>query len=195
MMSFRIILLMSTMLALSSCNKNGQEQQAQQQQPPMLSQAPATTPTSAGGVTWKVPSSWTVEAERPMRVGTYAVPAGGGDAEGGECAAYYFGANQGGDVQANVDRWAAQFEGVTGKTQTNSEVHGMQVTNVVIKGTYLAPAGPMMQSQGKKAHYSLLGAIIDAPNGRVFFKFTGPDKTIEASKADFDVLLGSVTKE
>jgi hypothetical protein len=198
MKSLWICLVVVSMLTVAGCTKNGQEkqdQQAQQEQPPVLNQAPASTPTSAGGVKWTVPARWTVEGERPMRVGTYAVPAAAGDAEGGECAAYYFGANQGGDVQANVDRWATQFEGVTGRNQTTSEVHGMQVTNVVIAGTYLAPAGPMMQSQGKKAHYTLLGAIIEAPNGRVFFKFTGPDKTVEASKADFDALLQSVTKE
>ena len=195
MKSFQICMLVCAALAVSSCNKNGQEQQAQQEQPPVLGQTPASSPTSAGGVTWTVPRGWTVEGERPMRVGTYAVPAASGDADGGECAAYYFGVNQGGDVQANIDRWAMQFEGVSGLNQTTSEIHGMQVTNVVLKGTYLAPAGPMMQSQGKKAHYALLGAIVDAPKGRVFFKFTGPEKTVDAEKSGFEALLNSITKE
>jgi hypothetical protein len=71
----------------------------------------------------------------------------------------------------------------------------MKVTNVVITGAYLAPGGPMMQSQGKKDHFKLLGAIVEAPKGRVFFKFTGPEKTVDAAKADFESLVGSITKE
>jgi hypothetical protein len=185
-------------LTVGGCSKNGQEQQAPPQQqaaPPNFASAPATSPTAAGGIRWKIPGDWTLEADRPMRVATYSVPAASGDAEGGECAAYYFGSDQGGDVQSNVDRWATQFENPTGPTQTTSEIAGMKVTNVVIAGSYLAPGGPMMQSQGKKDHYKLLGAIVEAPQGRVFFKFTGPEKTVDAAKATFESLLASMTKE
>ncbi len=201
MMIARLAVLALIALALGACNRNGQEQQTppnmqqQQQQPPSFAETPASTPTAAGGITWKIPAKWTLEAERPMRVATYAIPAASGDAEGAECAAFYFGADQGGDVQANIDRWATQFENPTGPTQTTSEVAGMKVTNVVITGAYLAPGGPMMQSQGKKDHYKLLGAIVEAPKGRVFFKFTGPEKTIDAAKGEFESLLSSIAKE
>ena len=199
MMIFRFCLMVVFALVLSGCNKSAQEQQDQgqqsQQQSPALTQAPASTPTSAGGIRWTVPARWNVGADRPMRVGTYAIPAADGDAEGAECAAYYFGADQGGDVQANVERWATQFEGVTGRVQTTSEIAGMKVTNVLITGTYLAPSGPMMQSQGKKENYRLIGAIVGAPEGNVFFKCTGPDKTVEAAKAEFNTLIESISKK
>lgn len=195
----RVTLLALLAFMLSSCSKNGQEQQPptqkQAQQPPMLAETPASTPTAAGGVKWVLPGHWQLEAERPMRVATYSVPAAQGDAEGGECAAYYFGTDQGGDVQANVARWAQQFENASTPVQTSSEVAGMKVTNVVISGAYLSPSGPMMQSQGKKDHFKLLGAIVEAPKGRVFFKFTGPEKTVDVAKADFESLVGSITKE
>jgi len=61
-------------------------------------------------------------------------------------------------------------------------------------GTYLAPGGPMMQSQGKKPGWRLSGAIIEAPEGLVFFKCVGPSKTIEAAEKDIDALIQSVTK-
>ena len=70
----------------------------------------------------------------------------------------------------------------------------LKVTLVEVAGTYLSPGGPMMQSQGKKENYQLLGAIIDAPEGMVFFKATGPANTMKASKQDFDVLVNSVVK-
>lgn len=194
MIIVRHCFLAALLLVLAGCGKDAQEKPGQQQVP-SLSQAPASSPTSAGGIRWTMPGSWKLEAERPMRVATYTVSAAEGEADAGECAAYYFGADQGGDVQANVDRWAAQFEGVTGREQSTSEVAGMPVTNVTISGSYLAPSGPMMQSQGKKEHYKLLGAIIDAPKGRVFFKFTGPEKTIDAAKGDFEALVSSISKE
>ena len=52
----------------------------------------------------------------------------------------------------------------------------------------------MMQSQGKKPGYRLLGAIVEAPNGMVFFKCTGPAATISKAQADFDRMIGSLAK-
>jgi hypothetical protein len=63
---------------------------------------------------------------------------------------------------------------------------------VDIKGTYLNPGGGMMQSQGEKPDYRLLGAIVEAPQGNVFFKLTGPAATVAAAEADFDALLASI---
>jgi hypothetical protein len=130
-----------------------------------------------------------------MRVATYSVPAAEGDAEGGECAVFYFGTGQGGDVNSNIERWGSQFESAAKAVKTTMQVSGMNVTRVQISGTYLAPAGPMMESQGKKENYRLLGAIVEAPEGMVFFKFTGPAKTIAAADTEFDALIGSASKK
>jgi hypothetical protein len=54
--------------------------------------------------------------------------------------------------------------------------------------------GPGSGGGAPKAGYRLLGAIIENPAGNVFFKFTGPAKTITANEAKFDLLLNSVTK-
>jgi hypothetical protein len=52
----------------------------------------------------------------------------------------------------------------------------------------------MMQSQGKKSGWRLSGAIIEAPEGLVFFKCVGPAATMEAAQKDIDALIQSVTK-
>jgi hypothetical protein len=52
----------------------------------------------------------------------------------------------------------------------------------------------MMQTQEKKPGYRLLGAIVEAPRGLVFFKCTGPAATIGKAQADFQGLVGSLTK-
>ena len=78
--------------------------------------------------------------------------------------------------------------------KSSREVSGMKVTLVKISGTYLAPGGPMMQSQGKKENYRLLGAIVEGPEGSVFFKFTGPSATVAAAEESFNGMISSLAK-
>ena len=150
------------------------------------------TASADPGVTWTVPPRWTAQGGRPMRFATYSVPAVKGDAEGGECAVFYFGPNQGGGVEANIDRWVGQFEGADTPVRSTQTVHGLAVSRVKLHGTYLAPGGPNMESQGKKPAYLLLGAIVGGPKGAVFFKLTGPAKTIEHAAPEFDHLIASL---
>ena len=158
-----------------------------------LPAAPAPA-ASAGGIAWKGPARWTAAGDSAMRVATYAVPAAKG-AETGECAVFFFGPGQGGSVDDNVARWGKQFEGAPTPQRSTQTVAGLHVTRAAVAGTYLAPGGPMMQSTGKKADYRLLGAIVEAPDGTVFFKLTGPAATIAAAQADFDALVASVRKQ
>ena len=44
----------------------------------------------------------------------------------------------------------------------------------------------------RKPGYRLLGAIVETGSGEVFFKITGPDKTIAAAQSDFQTLLKSI---
>ena len=147
---------------------------------------------AVAGVHWTVPAGWTEQGARQMRIATYTIPAAKGDPEETECAVFYFGANQGGDIGTNIDRWASQFDHAPAPVKKNEEVHGMQVTTVRIDGTYLAPAGPMMESQGKREGYRLLGAIVAAPEGSVFFKLTGPAKSVAAAEEAFRGLVQSL---
>jgi hypothetical protein len=128
-----------------------------------------------------------------MRVATYAVPAANG-AAAGECAVFFFGAGQGGGIDDNVARWAKQFEGAPAPKRSTATVAGLRVTRAEVAGTYLAPGGPMMQSTGKRAGHRLLGAIVEAPGGNVFFKLTGPAATIAAAQAEFDALVASIRR-
>jgi len=148
---------------------------------------------STAGVKWTVPASWKSQAERPMRVATYDVPAAPG-AEAGECGVFYFGQGQGGGVEDNLSRWIGQFEGGGAPKKGEKTVHGLKVHTVDISGTYLASGGPMMKSQGKKPGYRLLGAIVEGPQGNVFFKCIGPAATIAKAQGDFDTLVESVGK-
>ena len=147
---------------------------------------------SSAGIQWAIPAGWTEQPARAMRVATYVVPGKGADA--GECGVFYFGKSQGGTAQENIARWGSQFEGSPSPKTTLETVAGMKVHRVEASGTYLAPGGPAMQSQGKKPGYRLIGAIVEAPDGLVFFKCTGPAATIAANEKAFDGLVKSIRK-
>ncbi len=156
--------------------------------------AGAAVEGTAAGVKWMAPVSWKLQAARQMRVATYDIPGAPGS-EPGECGVFYFGEGQGGGVEENFARWVKQFEGGGPPKKAEKTVHGLRVHTIDVSGTYLASGGPMMQSQGKKQPgFRLLGAIVEAPQGLVFFKCTGPTATIGKAQAEFDALLGSLAK-
>jgi len=149
---------------------------------------------SAGGLRWTMPARWTVAPPKPMRMATYTLPAGSGGGEPGECGVFFFGKGQGGSVDDNLARWEKQFEGGPAPKRSEKTVHGFKVHLLEASGTYLATGGPMMQPQGKKMGWSLRGAIVEAPDGLVFFKCIGPDAVVKAAAKEFDDLLGSLSK-
>jgi hypothetical protein len=133
-----------------------------------------------------------------MRIATYDIRAVAGDPEDAECAVYFFGTGQGGTVEANLARWAQQFTGPDGgapkeapKTDRRT-VAGLKISTLTASGTYLGAGGMMGQPSAPKANYRMRAAIVEAPEGLVFFKLTGPVNTVATAEKDFDTLLNSV---
>lgn len=148
---------------------------------------------SAGGLSWSAPATWKADAPRPMRAATYKLPAAKGDGEDGECAVFYFGQGQGGSVDQNVQRWVGQFEGAKSPTPKKEKVSGFDLTTLEIDGTYTGGGGPMGPKTNKPG-FKLLGAIVEGPEGAIFFKLTGPAKTVEAARADFQKMVKAIKK-
>jgi hypothetical protein len=184
--------LVLALTAFAGCNKTRQVGIAKNAGPVV---APGRN--QAAGLEWDMPSGWTREADRPMRIATYGIPAAPGDAEGAECGVFYFGVGQGGSAEANVDRWASEFEQPNGKASREAaqvekqSIAGAEVTTVRCAGTYLSSSTPMGPATRKKPNYALLGAIVEAPQGLVFFKLTGPKKTVDAAQPAFQTMLDS----
>lgn len=166
----------------------------------LSSGAPSTVPMQAGvssGVKWTTPARWQAGPEKAMRAATYLIPAAAGDSEGGECAVFV---GIGGGVDANIKRWIGQFQQADGSSseakakQKKETINGFPVTTVDLTGIYTGSGIAMGQTSVKKSDYRLLGAIIESPSGDVFFKMTGPLKTMAAAQGDFQALLKSVKK-
>lgn len=154
---------------------------------------------SAGGLRWTVPAGWKTEAAQPMRAATYSVAAAPGDKAGGECIVSFFGAGQGGSVDANIERWRNQIQGPDGQPAkadiAKQTVRGLSVTTIDSSGEYRAMGGPMMSKLPPVPGFRMLAAIVEGPGGNVFVKCTGPAKTIAANQQRFDQLLNSFQKE
>lgn len=154
---------------------------------------------SAAGLQWTAPAGWKAEGPRPMRAATYSIALAAGDQGIAECVVNYFGPGQGGGTEANVERWKGQVLGADGKPAaakvTKRTVRGVPITIVDASGTYTGMGGPMMGGAKPVPGYRLLGAIAEGPGGNVFFKLTGPAKTIGAQEKQFEQLISSIQPE
>ncbi|HSB64783.1 MAG TPA: hypothetical protein VLJ18_11490 [Thermoanaerobaculia bacterium] len=156
--------------------------------------APVFPVTSGGGLTWAVPKAWVPGPSSAMRLATYFLPASAGDAEKPEMAVFWFGPGKGGSVDANVERWFSQFAAAAGDpkpTRSLMRVGSLPVTLVTAAGTYSAGTG-MGASPAAKSGFALRGAIAEGPNGALFFKLTGPRRSVAAAGKDFDALVASL---
>lgn len=157
--------------------------------------APMRAANTASGVKWTPPARWQTGPDKPMRAATYLIPAAGGDSEGAECAVFM---NIGGGVDANLKRWIGQFEQSDGSSseakaqQKKETINGFPVTMVDLTGIFTGGGVAMGGPATKKSGYRLLGAIVETPQGEVFFKLTGPAKTVQAAQSDFQSLLKSL---
>ena len=163
--------------------------------------AAAQAAPTAGGLTWTAPTGWAAQGERPMRAATYLIPSPKPNTDPAELAIFYFGAGQGGAVDANVKRWLGQFQKPDGSPGTEKEsktkkeqLNGLPVTTVEVKGTY-SGGGPTMGPTTPRPGWRLLGAIVEGPEGPLFFKLTGPEHTVAGAEKGFRKLLESVKKK
>lgn len=151
-------------------------------------------PPTAGGLAWTAPAP--LEQRPPksqMRVAEYGLAG----APQLELAVFYFGADQGGTVDANMTRWVGQLTQPDGKEtkakRSERKVKSIDVSLVEAKGTY--SGGMMMPGAGASAEQPdsmLLGAIARGPQGSVFFKMVGPRADVEKARKAFDGLINSL---
>jgi hypothetical protein len=147
----------------------------------------ATGATGAGSLTWKAPATFK-EQPNPssMRLATYSVPKSGSDKDDAELSITV----AGGDTNANIERWAGQFEGGTPPQKQEKTIAGRKVTLVEMSGTY---SGGMGALSGTHPGWTMYAAIVDAGSGQsYFFQMTGPTATVRAAKAALDTMIESI---
>jgi hypothetical protein len=148
-----------------------------------------------GAFTFQRPADWQwVPVTSPMRKAQLKVP-GADPSKAAELTFFHFGQGQGGDVQANAQRWLRQFKSKEGAEKTEPlDVPGAKVMLVSTEGTYAS--GMPGQPTKSLEDYALLGAIIESEGGAVFVKMTGPTATVKASRQRFiDFVKSAVAKK
>lgn len=156
----------------------------------------ASASPKAGGLTWTAPKPFVARTPKSsMRAAEYGIE---GDAQS-ELTVFYFGADQGGGVEANMNRWLGQFKQADGSDavakRSERTVNNMSVATIETTGTYgggmAAPGAPPPAAIEDAA---LLGAIAKGPEGSVFFKLVGPRASLDGARPAFDQLLESLRK-
>lgn len=150
----------------------------------------APTQFNVGAFSFTRPDTWKWEVPTSlMRKAQLTIPAKNGTTA--LVTFFYFGPGQGGTVQANVDRWAAQFTAVDGApiktTAATQKIKTTTVTFVSARGTFLSglPGGPTQACPD----YALRGAIMESAQGDVYIKMTGPEALIKEATPAFDAMI------
>jgi hypothetical protein len=153
---------------------------------------------ATGELRFKVPSEWTVEKpSSSMRLAQYKLPKAEGDKEDASLVLYFFGSNQGGSVQSNLERWIGQIEQPDGsssaakaKTETLT-INQLKVSTIDLTGTYVAETAPGSTVRHNNPDYRLRAAVIETPKGAHYVKLVGPAKTVGRWEKAFNSYLQS----
>jgi hypothetical protein len=150
----------------------------------------AADTVAVAGLTFKTPAPWKeVPSSSSMRAATLHYPVEGAEAPL-EVVFFYFGAGQGGDVDANINRWLGQFEGQPESKREEVAVGDKKVSLVTADGTYL-DGPPFGGPKTPRPDYTLLGAIVPGSDANVFIKLTGPKDVVAKAKDAFKALVTS----
>ena len=148
---------------------------------------------NAGEFVFKYGKPWVrKQATSSMRAGQLTYEQKSEYLENVDLVIYYFGQGQGGGVEANINRWVAQFTGQPEKTIEKKKLGNREVTFLTAKGTYQeSSGGPFSGKKTDRPGYMMLAAILPSSKGAVFLKLTGPQKSVEAMKKAFDQFAAS----
>jgi hypothetical protein len=160
--------------------------------------APAAPAAASGervtvaGLSLAVPSGWkSVTPSNPMRLAELSVPDASGDASKACTVAF---STAGGDIAANIERWAGQVKDGSGQpskaTPTTKTVAGMTVHVVEMTGAFSAGMGDATVRE----NWMLRGAIVETPTGLLFIKMTGPAEPMAAAGPAFNSMIDGLTK-
>ena len=146
----------------------------------------ASASFSAATLKFDAPTGWTSKTpSSSMRVAEFTLPRVSGDSEDASVTVYFFGASQGGNVQANIDRWIGQMAQPDGqpsskvaKTTASTTTSGLKLSIVDVSGTYVAEVAPGSSERFHKPGFRQIAVYVDTPGGPYFVKCVGPTATV-----------------
>ena len=161
---------------------------------PTTRAADAPKDFKVGEFTFATPSGWDwVANTSPMRKAVLRFPSG--QTTQAEVIFFHFSPQNGGSVQANLDRWIGMFQEPKDKLNATTEektVSGHKIHYVQAQGTFMSgmPGQPKTPQPGTM----LLGAIVESPEGAVFIRGTGPVEAVRAGEKAFRAMVEGAAK-
>jgi hypothetical protein len=144
------------------------------------------------GLSFAVQPGWIEEEpENEMRVAQFRLPPAEGVADEARLIVFHF-PEMRGDVQANIDRWADQFDTAAEPQVSSYEVGGNAVTVVDISGRYVAETRPASGEYYDEPGWRLLASIVQTSEGPYFFRMVGPGATIAKWADSFHNCMKSI---
>ena len=199
-LTFRIGVLVLVSALLLACSSPAQNSPSSGQS---NSQTGAQSTSVRGGgpadLQFKAPEGWVSETPtNNMRAAQYKLPGeAGADAS---LVVYFFGAGQGGPVQANLDRWIGQVQqpdGSQSKDKAKTEkitVNGMNVTLLDVTGSF-TDSGMGGGSSQPIPDARMRAAVYETAKGNYFVKLVGPRATVDRwSQAYMDFINSAQLK-
>ena len=163
----------------------------------------ATLPGAAtiAAISYTPPSHWKDLEASGMRQAQYRLSPVGSDTAESEVNVYYFGAQSGGGVEANLQRWIGQITLPDGSDPATVAKHssftadGMAGHVVALNGSYKSGGGrPMGGETTLLPGYRLVGVVLEGPEGSLFFKLTGPQATAEIMEVELMKMVKTATQ-
>ena len=163
----------------------------------------ALAPFSAATLKFDVPAGWTSKAPTSsMRIAEFTLPRAAGDPEDAAVTVFFFGASQGGNVQANIDRWIGQMTQPDGqpsskvaKTTASTTASGLKLSAVDVSGTFVAEVAPGSSERFNKPGFRQIAVYVATPGGPYFVKCVGPAATVAKWHDSLQAFLRSVKYE
>jgi hypothetical protein len=104
------------------------------------------------------------------------------------------------DISRQQEQWFSQMalldgrDPHTGAIQYDLQIDGMTVHMMSLFGIYIIPTAPGSYEKIEKKPYRLLAAIVEAPDGNVHLKLTGPDYTATIMIEAYMTMIKSIKK-
>jgi hypothetical protein len=158
---------------------------------------------AAGTLKHTAPAGWVPKTpSSTMRLAEWTLPKVAPDTEDGLVTVYFFGANMGGNAQANIDRWIGQFSQPDGKaskdiakTSVGLTSSGLKFSSVDVTGTYVAAVTPGSTEHFNKPGWRQIAALVETPGGPHFVKVIGPAATLAKWEASVAAFVKSISYE
>lgn len=154
---------------------------------------------TVASVSFKPPAEWLDGGTTSMRKAQFAFGPIEDDTDSATVVVFYFGPSEGGATQANITRWIGQMSQPDGSSsadkalQVQTELAGMKTTVVEVTGTY-ASGGMGMGKAVANENYLMVAVVLEGPEGSLFFKLTGPEKTAAKMAGEFAFMMNNISK-